>query len=70
MAVKLREDIEELKKAINGSGNDASLDDLKDDVSDLKELISKDGNTMMLFGKVVSIDSTTGAVTLSDPIGA
>ena len=30
-------------------------------------LISNDGTTMMLFGKVVAIDGTTGAVTLSDP---
>ena len=58
MAVKLREDIEALKEAVGGS---------TEDVQDLKSLISDDGTTKMLFGMVVTIDGTTGAVTLTEP---
>lgn len=62
MAVKLREDIDALKEAIGGSS-----DGLSKDVTDLKALISDDGTTKMLFGMVVTIDGTTGAVTLAEP---
>lgn len=63
MTVKLREDIEALKQTIGGSDTGISKD-----VAALKELISDDGTTKMLFGKVVTIDGTTGAVTLADPV--
>ena len=57
MSVKLREDIEELKKALGGEGDNKGI----------SELISDDGTTKMLFGMVVTIDGTTGAVSLSEP---
>lgn len=38
-----------------------------EDVTALNALISDDGTTMMLFGKVVTIDADTGVVSLSDP---
>ena len=37
------------------------------DVAALKNLVSDDGTTKMLFGMVVTIDGTTGAVSLSEP---
>ena len=57
MTVKLREDIEELKKALGGEGDNKGI----------SELISDDGTTKMLFGMVVTIDDSTGAVTLTEP---
>jgi len=57
MAVRLRADIEELKKTLNGdSGNKG-----------ISELISDDGETKMLFGMVVTIDGDTGVVSLAEP---
>lgn len=57
MSVKLREDIEELKKALNGEGDNKGI----------SELISDDGTTKKLFGMVVTINESTGAVTLTAP---
>ena len=37
-------------------------------ITTLNGLISDDGTTKLLFGKVVTIDAETGAVTLSDPV--
>lgn len=62
MSVKLREDIEALKQAVGGS--DAGI---SKDVAALKELISDDGTTKTLFGMVVTIDNSTGAVSLTAP---
>ena len=45
---------------------------IRKDIEDLKDkldgLISDDGETKMLFGKIVTIDADTGAVTLADPV--
>ncbi len=57
MAYRLREDIEELKKALDGEGDNKGI----------AELISDDGTTKKLFGMVVTIDESTGAVTLTKP---
>lgn len=62
MTVRMREDIEALKSAVGGSNTGISKD-----VAALKELISDDGETKMLFGMVVTIDNSTGAVTLTEP---
>ena len=40
---------------------------VRKDIADLQNLISDDGETMMLFGKVVTIDPDTGVVSLADP---
>jgi len=53
MAITIREDIAKLQKS----------------VGDIDKLISDDGETKMLFGMVVTIDESTGAVTLAEPEG-
>ena len=40
---------------------------IRKDIEDLQKLISDDGETKMLFGMIVTIDESTGAVTLADP---
>ena len=40
---------------------------IREDIKKLQDLISDDGETMMLFGKVVTIDPDTGVVSLADP---
>ena len=40
---------------------------IRKDIEDLQKLISDDGETMMLFGKIVTIDADTGVVSLADP---
>lgn len=62
MTVRLREDVEALKSAVGGPNAGISKD-----VAALKELISDDGETKMLFGMVVTIDDSTGAVSLTAP---
>lgn len=80
MTVRLREDIEALKNATgNGTGGlgakitaletavGGENSGLVKDVTALKGLISDDGETKMLFGMVVTIDNSTGAVSLTAP---
>ena len=80
MSVKLREDIEALKAATGtGSGSlgtkvtaletavGGANSGLVKDVTALKNLISDDSETKMLFGMVVTIDNSTGAVSLTAP---
>ena len=57
MSVKLREDIEALKKALGGEGDNKGI----------SELISDDGTTKTLFGMVVTIDDSDGSITLTAP---
>ena len=42
---------------------------IRKDIEDLQKLISDDGETKMLFGMIVTIDDSTGAVTLTEPEG-
>ena len=58
-----------LETAVGGanSGLVKDVTAAKTDISALKGLISDDGETKTLFGMVVTIDGTTGAVTLTAP---
>lgn len=58
--------------AIALKADQTDLTALSDNVTTLSNnvnaLISDDGITMMLFGKVVTIDANTGVVSLADPV--
>ena len=40
---------------------------IRKDIEDLQKLISDDGETKTLFGMIVTIDESTGAVSLTEP---
>lgn len=58
----LVKDVTALKTAVGDSNSGAVKD-----IATLKNLISDDGETKMLFGMVVTIDDSTGAVSLTAP---
>ena len=58
-----------LETAVGGanSGLVKDMTTAKSDISTLKGLISDDGTTKTLFGMTVTIDGTTGVVSLTAP---
>ena len=60
-------EVEGMAADAKATGDAIALKADAEDVTALNALISDDGTTMMLFGKVVTIDSETGVVSLSDP---
>lgn len=65
MAVMLRKDVDELKT--KSSAADTKIENLESLIS-VKKNAQGTITEMKLFGKILSIDSTTHAVTLTDPV--
>ena len=61
-------EVEGMAADAKATGDAIALKADAEDVTALNALISDDGTTMMLFGKVVTIDADTGVVSLSEPV--